>query len=103
MGTTFDSLRAHAAELGSRILKTYPPLQSTKIPSLLASQRCCVMRSLPRLSRSPARPSTCRRQKPPALLRVWRWEDLHGSWNDPCRHRRPPERHASHVPLPHHA
>ena len=25
-------LRAHAAELGSRILETYPPLQSTKDP-----------------------------------------------------------------------
>jgi len=30
METTFDYLRAHAAELGSRILETYPPLQSTK-------------------------------------------------------------------------
>ncbi len=32
METTFDYLRAHAAELGSRILETYPPLQSTKDP-----------------------------------------------------------------------
>ena len=30
METTFDYLRAHAAELGARILETYPPLQSTK-------------------------------------------------------------------------
>ncbi len=30
METTFDYLRAHATELGSRILETYPPLQSTK-------------------------------------------------------------------------
>src|ERR1039458_691469 len=30
METTFDYLRAHAAELGSRLLETYPPLQSTK-------------------------------------------------------------------------
>jgi len=28
--TTFDYLRAHAVELGLRILETYPPLQSTK-------------------------------------------------------------------------
>jgi hypothetical protein len=32
METTFDYLRAHAAQLGSRILETYPPLQSTKDP-----------------------------------------------------------------------
>jgi len=32
METTFDYLRAHAAELGSRIPETYPPLQSTKDP-----------------------------------------------------------------------
>ena len=32
METTFDYLRAHAVELGSRILETYPPLQSTKDP-----------------------------------------------------------------------
>ena len=32
METTFDYLREHAAELGSRILETYPPLQSTKDP-----------------------------------------------------------------------
>jgi hypothetical protein len=32
METTFDYLRAHAAELGARILETYPPLQSTKDP-----------------------------------------------------------------------
>ena len=30
METTFDYLRAHAVELGTRILETYPPLQSTK-------------------------------------------------------------------------
>jgi hypothetical protein len=30
MESTFDYLRAHAAELGSRILETYLPLQSTK-------------------------------------------------------------------------
>jgi hypothetical protein len=30
--STFDYLRAHAVELGSRILETYPPLQSTKDP-----------------------------------------------------------------------
>jgi superfamily II DNA or RNA helicase len=30
--TTFDYLRAHAAELGARILETYPPLQSTRDP-----------------------------------------------------------------------
>ncbi|MBW4040244.1 MAG: DEAD/DEAH box helicase [Acidobacteria bacterium] len=32
METTFDYLRAHAAELGARILETYPPLQCTKDP-----------------------------------------------------------------------
>jgi hypothetical protein len=32
METTFDYLRTHAVELGSRILETYPPLQSTKDP-----------------------------------------------------------------------
>jgi hypothetical protein len=32
METTFDYLRTHATELGSRILETYPPLQSTKDP-----------------------------------------------------------------------
>jgi SNF2 family DNA or RNA helicase len=32
METTFDYLREHAAELGSRILENYPPLQSTKDP-----------------------------------------------------------------------
>jgi hypothetical protein len=32
MESTFDYLRAHAVELGSRILETYPPLQSTKDP-----------------------------------------------------------------------
>jgi hypothetical protein len=32
METTFDYLRAHAVELGSRILETYPPLQSMKDP-----------------------------------------------------------------------
>jgi hypothetical protein len=32
METTFDYLRAHATELGVRILDTYPPLQSTKDP-----------------------------------------------------------------------
>ena len=36
METTFDYLRAHAVELGSRILETYPPLQSTKDPSRAA-------------------------------------------------------------------
>lgn len=30
METTFDYLRAHAVELGARILETYPPLQNTK-------------------------------------------------------------------------
>ena len=30
MESTFDYLHAHAVELGSRILETYPPLQSTK-------------------------------------------------------------------------
>jgi hypothetical protein len=30
METTFDYLRTHASELGSRILETYPPLQGTK-------------------------------------------------------------------------
>jgi len=30
METTFDYLRAHAVELGARILEIYPPLQSTK-------------------------------------------------------------------------
>jgi hypothetical protein len=32
METTFDYLRAHAIELGLRILRTFPPLQSTKDP-----------------------------------------------------------------------
>ena len=32
METTFDYLRAHATELGARILETYPALQSTKDP-----------------------------------------------------------------------
>jgi hypothetical protein len=32
METTFDYLRSNATELGSRILETYPPLQSTKDP-----------------------------------------------------------------------
>jgi hypothetical protein len=32
METTFDYLRVHAVELGTRILETYPPLQSTKDP-----------------------------------------------------------------------
>lgn len=32
METTFQYLRAHATELGARILETYPPLQSTKDP-----------------------------------------------------------------------
>src|SRR6266568_3010749 len=32
MESSFDYLRAHAIELGSRILETYPPLQSTKDP-----------------------------------------------------------------------
>ena len=32
MESSFDYLRSHAAELGSRILETYPPLQSTKDP-----------------------------------------------------------------------
>ena len=32
METTFDYLRAYATLLGSRILETYPPLQSTKDP-----------------------------------------------------------------------
>jgi hypothetical protein len=32
MESSFDYLRAHATELGSRILETYPPLQSTKDP-----------------------------------------------------------------------
>jgi hypothetical protein len=32
MESSFDYLRAHAVELGSRILETYPPLQSTKDP-----------------------------------------------------------------------
>ncbi len=32
MESTFDYLRAHAVELGSRILETYPPLQNFKDP-----------------------------------------------------------------------
>jgi hypothetical protein len=32
METTFDYLRAYATLLGSRIIETYPPLQSTKDP-----------------------------------------------------------------------
>jgi hypothetical protein len=32
METTFQYLRTHATELGSRILETYPPLQGTKDP-----------------------------------------------------------------------
>ena len=32
MESSFDYLRAHAVELGSRILETFPPLQSTKDP-----------------------------------------------------------------------
>ena len=32
MDSTFSYLRTHAVELGSRILETYPPLQSTKDP-----------------------------------------------------------------------
>ncbi len=32
METTFDYLRSHAVELGSRILETYPPLQNFKDP-----------------------------------------------------------------------
>src|SRR5271167_2293669 len=32
MESSFDYLRAHAVELGSRILETYPPLQSAKDP-----------------------------------------------------------------------
>ena len=32
MESSFDYLRAHAAELGLRILETFPPLQSTKDP-----------------------------------------------------------------------
>ena len=32
METTFDYLRAHATELGARILETYPPLQGPKDP-----------------------------------------------------------------------
>src|SRR5271157_3533454 len=42
MESSFDYLRAHAVELGSRILETYPPLQSTKdavSPSLAALSR----------------------------------------------------------------
>ena len=32
MESTFDYLRAHAVELGTRILETYPPLQGTRDP-----------------------------------------------------------------------
>jgi hypothetical protein len=42
METTFDYLRAHAAELGARILETYPPLQSIKDP--VASQLATLLR-----------------------------------------------------------
>jgi hypothetical protein len=42
METTFDYLRSHATELGSRILETYPPLQGTKDP--VASRIAALLR-----------------------------------------------------------
>ena len=68
METTFDYLRAHAVELGSRILETYPPLQSTKDPVAPALQRFCGKLSQLRRSPSPAPRSICAGPK------------LRGSW-----------------------
>jgi len=61
METTFDYLRAHAAELGARILETYPPLQSTKDPVAPA-----VATLLRKASPSPARRSIYAKQRRPA-------------------------------------
>ena len=64
METTFDYLRAHAAELGARILETYPPLQSTKDPVALAVATL-LRKALPDWP-LPARRNISARQRRPA-------------------------------------
>ena len=63
MESTFDYLRAHAVELGSRILETYPPLQGTRDPvapriaTLLGYQRDQACATLVSFLVLPAEPS----------------------------------------------
>ena len=74
METTFDYLRAHAAELGSRILETYPPLQSTKDPVAPALAKLLRKPLAAQRSPLPGPRSICAAQKPlgswPSAARV---------------------------------
>jgi len=68
METTFDYLRAHAAELGSRILETYPPLQGTK--DLVAPRIATLLRkALP--AQALAITGTAKYLRTAKL--IWRW------------------------------
>jgi len=103
MESSFDYLRAHAAELGSRILETYPPLQSTKDPLLRMAS--LLRKALPAQGLAiTGLPSICAKQKAARIVRrVRRGQDLYGFGHNPCSGGWAAQYHAGYVPIAYHA
>ena len=85
MESSFDYLRAHAVELGSRILETYPPLQSTKDP-VAPSLATLLRKALPAQALAITGTAKYLRQAKGCAhrRRVRRGQDIHGARHDPC-------------------
>ena len=104
METTFDYLRAHAVELGSRILETYPPLQSTKDP-VAPSLATLLRKALPAQALAITGTAKYLRQAKVGADRgrMRSWQNLHGAGHNPCAGGWAAQYHAGYVPIAYHA
>jgi hypothetical protein len=104
METTFQYLRTHATELGSRILETYPPLQGTKDP--VAPRIATLLRkALPAQALAITGTAKYLRNSQGSADRgrVRCGQDLYGAGNDPCTGGGAAQHHAGDVPFAHYA
>ena len=104
METTFDYLRAHAAELGARILETYPPLQSTK-DAIAPAVATLLRKALP--AQGLAITGTAKYLRKAKAARIvaecGAGKTFMALGDHPCHDRRSPEHNTRHVPIPYHS
>jgi len=100
LDSTFDYLRAHAVELGSRILETYPPLQSTKDP-IAPAVATLLRKALPAQGLAITGTAKYLRQAKggPHRRRMRGAQDLYGLGNHPCPDSRVTGHNSRHVRL----
>jgi hypothetical protein len=104
METTFQYLRQFGTLLAERILKTYPPLQSTKDP-VAPALAPLLRKALPAQALAITGTAKCLRkgQVSADCGRVRSWQNVPGTRHNPRSRRRAPKYHAGDVSIAYHA